>query len=100
MSDPVHLNGRHRDTLLQIFQHPASHNVEWRDVLSLLEATAEVEERHDGKFHVRLGEAIDTFTKPKGKDVDVQQIVDLRRLFTHAGYDTVVAGLEAKGKED
>ncbi len=67
---------------------------------SLLEATGEVEERHDGKFHVRLGEATDTFTRPKGKDIDVQQVVDLRRLFTQAGYDQVVAGLEAKGKED
>ena len=100
MSDTPHLNGRRRDTLQQIFQHPTSHNVEWRDVLSLLEATGEVEERHDGKFHVRLGDATDTFTRPESKDVDVQQVVDLRRLFTQAGYDQVVAGLEAKGKED
>ncbi|MGC2484763.1 MAG: hypothetical protein WA359_00760 [Acidimicrobiales bacterium] len=100
MSEPAHLNGHHRDTLVQIFQHPASHNIEWRDVLSLLEATGEVEERHDGKFHVHLGDANDTFTRPKGKDVDVQQVVDLRRLFTQAGYDKVVTGLEAKGKED
>jgi len=100
MSDPAHLNGHHRDTLLQIFQHPTSHNVEWHDVISLLEATGEVEERRDGKFHVRLGEATDTFTKPKGKDIDVQQVVDLRRLFTQAGYDTVVSRLEAKGEED
>jgi hypothetical protein len=100
MADPVHLNGHHRDTLLQIFRHPTSHNVEWHEVLSLLEATGEVEERHDGKFRVRLGDASDTFTRPKGKDIDVQQVVDLRRLFTQAGYDQVVAGLEAKGQED
>ncbi len=100
MAEPTHLNGHHRDTLLQIFQHPTSHNVEWRDVLSLLQATGEVEERHDGKFRVRLGDASDTFTRPKGKDIDVQQVVDLRRLFTQAGYDQVVAGLESKGKED
>jgi hypothetical protein len=100
MPDIPHLNGHHRDTLMQIFQHPTSHNVEWRDVLSLLQATGEVEERHDGKFHVRLGEATETFTRPKGKDIDAQQVVDLRRLFTQAGYDKLVADLEAKGKED
>jgi len=100
MAEPAHLNGRHRDTLVQIFQHPTSHNVEWRDVLSLLEATGEVEERHDGKFRVHLGDATDTFTRPKGKDIDVQQVVDLRRLFTQAGYDQVAAHLEAQGKED
>ena len=50
MSDPVpeHLNNHHRDTLLQIFQHPASHNIEWPAVLSLLEAVGSVEQRHDG----------------------------------------------------
>ncbi|MGC2169381.1 MAG: hypothetical protein WA580_09795, partial [Acidimicrobiales bacterium] len=95
-----HLNGHHRDTLLQIFQHPTSHNIEWRDVISLLEASGEVEERRDGKFRVHLGDASDTFTRPKGKDIDVQQVVDLRRLFTQAGYDQVAADLEAKGKED
>ena len=100
MAEPMHVSGHHRDTLLQIFQHPTSHNVEWHDVLSLLKATGEVEERHDGKLLVHLGDASDTFTRPKGKDIDVQQVVDLRRLFTQAGYDQVVAGLEAKGKED
>lgn len=100
MSELAHLNGRHRDTLLQIFQHPTSHNVEWHDVLSLLNATAEVQERHDGKFHVRLGEASDTLSRPKGKDVDVQQVVDLRKLFTQAGYDVLVQDLEARGRED
>ncbi|HEY1824469.1 MAG TPA: hypothetical protein VGG21_00725 [Acidimicrobiales bacterium] len=100
MSELAHLNGRHRDTLLQIFQHPTSHNVEWHDVLSLLNATAEVQERHDGKFHVRLGEASHTLSRPKGKDVDVQQVVDLRKLFTQAGYDVLVQDLEARGRED
>jgi hypothetical protein len=32
--------------------------------------------------------------------MDTQQLVDLRRMLTSAGYDTVVADLEAKGKED
>ncbi len=35
-SGPEHLNNHHRDTLLQIFQHPTSHNIEWHAVLSLL----------------------------------------------------------------
>ena len=33
---PPHLSGHHRDTLLQIFQEPTGHNVEWHDVMSLL----------------------------------------------------------------
>ena len=47
-SEPVHLNNHHRDTLAQIFQHPVSHNIEWRAVRSLLEVVGTVEESHDG----------------------------------------------------
>lgn len=39
-SEPEQLSDHHRVTLLRIFQHPASHNIDWRAVLSLLEAEA------------------------------------------------------------
>jgi hypothetical protein len=99
-SEPVQLSGHHRDTLLQIFQHPAKHNIEWHDALSLLEAVGSVEQRHDGKYHVRIGAETEVFTRPKHKDIDVQQVVDLRRMLTGAGYDSVARELEAKGQED
>jgi hypothetical protein len=79
---------------------PTSYNIEWHDVLSLLEATGTVEQEHDGKYLVRHGEEVEVITKPKHKDIDVQQVVDLRRIFTAAGYGTVVQDMEAKGKED
>ncbi len=96
---PEHLSNHHRDTLLQIFQHPASHNIEWPAVLSLLEAVGSVEQHHDGKYVVTLGTETEVFTPPKHKDIDVQQVVDLRRMLTSAGYRSVVDELEAKGKE-
>ncbi len=37
-----HLDNHHRNTLRQIFQHPASHNIEWHAVTSLLEAVGTV----------------------------------------------------------
>ncbi|MDT5131610.1 MAG: hypothetical protein QOE41_921, partial [Mycobacterium sp.] len=33
----AHLSSHHRDTIRKIFSHPASGNIEWRQVLSLLE---------------------------------------------------------------
>jgi hypothetical protein len=99
-SGPVHISGHHRDTLLQIFQHPTSHNVEWHDVISLLETVGSVEQRHDDMFVFRIGEEKEVLRRPKEKDMDTQQLVDLRRMLTSAGYDKVVADLEAKGKED
>ena len=95
---PEHLNNRHRDTLLQIFQHPTSHNIEWPAVLSLLEAVGSVEQRHDGKYLVTVGTESEVLT-PKHKDIDIQQVVDLRRMLTTAGYRAAVDELEAKGKE-
>ena len=35
--EPAHLSNHHRNTLRQILEHPVSHNIEWRAVLSLLE---------------------------------------------------------------
>ncbi len=96
---PGHLNNHHRDILLQIFEHPSSHNVEWHDVLSLLEAVGSVQTRHDGKYMVTVGTESEVITPPKHKDVDIQQIVDLRRMLASAGYRAVVDELETKGKE-
>ncbi len=101
MSAPVpdHLNNHHHDTRLQIFQHPTSHNIEWPAVLSLLEAVGSSERQHDGKFIVTVGGETEVITPPKHKNIDVQQVVDLRRMLTSAGYRAVVDELEAKGQE-
>ena len=83
---PEHLNNRHRDTLLQIFQHPTSHNIEWPAVLSLLEAVGSVQESHDGKFVVTFGSRTETIERPRSKDIDTELVVDLRRWLLNAGY--------------
>jgi hypothetical protein len=85
--EPEHLDGRHRDTLRQIFQHPASHNVEWHAVLSLLEAVGSVAVRHDGKVAVKIGAEQEFLEPPAGKDIDAQMLVDLRRMLRGAGYE-------------
>jgi len=84
---PADLNHHHRDTLRQIFTHPISHNIEWPHVISLLEALDAVEVRHDGKFVVKLGKEIEVFERPRGKDLDAEQVVDLRRMLRNAGYE-------------
>jgi hypothetical protein len=98
-SEPVHLNNHHRDTLMQIFQHPISHNVQWDAALSLLEAVGTVETRHDGKYVVTVGGETEVFTRPKHKDIEIESVHDLRRMLTAAGYDRAVIQMEAKGKE-
>jgi hypothetical protein len=82
----AHLNNHHLDTLEKIFSHPASGNIEWRSVLSLLETTGSVTAEHNGKLKVSLGPETEVIEPPRGKDVDVQLIVDLRRMLEQAGY--------------
>jgi hypothetical protein len=85
MAEPVDLDAEHRDTVEQIFARPSSGNVEWHRVRSLLDEVATVTEQHNGKLRVSLGGETELLERPRGKDVDVQMLVDLRRMLTHAG---------------
>ena len=85
-SERNHLHHHQRTTLLQLFRHPTSHNIEWQAVVSLLEAVGSVEERPDGKLFVRVGAETTVLVRPNHKDIDVQEVVDLRRMLTNAGY--------------
>jgi hypothetical protein len=87
-SGPAHLTSHHRTTLEKILQHPAGHNIEWHDVLSLLRAVGTVVEHHDGKVTVTVGADTRVFDVPAHKDIDVQTVVDLRRMLNAAGYGT------------
>ena len=80
------MNAEHEDTLEKILNHPASGNVEWRQVLSLLEAVGTVTDHHNGRVEVTLGDETEVFDPPKDKDVDKQMIVDLRRMLMNAGF--------------
>ena len=65
MADAIKLDGHHRVTLEKLFQHPVGHNIQWHDVLSLLEATATTVREHDGRYHVTLGSETETFDTPR-----------------------------------
>jgi hypothetical protein len=84
---PASLNSHLRDTVAHIFRHPAGHNIEWHDVLSLMEVVGSVEETHRGHYLVTIGSETETFEPPKHKDIDAQQVVDLRRMLKNAGYE-------------
>jgi hypothetical protein len=99
-SQPRHLSNHQRNTLRQIFQHPAGHNIEWRAVLSLLEAVGSVEEEHGGKAAVTVGSQTEYFDLPRHKDIDTQAVVNLRRMLTQAGYGPAADAGPAAGRPD
>jgi hypothetical protein len=79
------LDSHHRATVEKIFRHPVSHNIEWHDVLSLLERVGAVTRRHDGRFALTLGGETQILDAPRGTDIDEQLVVDLRRMLRGAG---------------
>jgi thiamine biosynthesis lipoprotein ApbE len=88
------LNNHHTDTLTAIFQHPASHNIRWVDVVHLVEAAGEVDERHDGRFKFTIGSQSEVFNRPKDKDIGIEQIEDLRRMFRATEFEPKKPGKE------
>ena len=85
MAEDKALDGHHRATVEKIFQHPVNHNIQWHDVLSLLQNVATVTEDHDGRYKVTLGSETETFDAPRHHDINEQQVIDLRRMLKGAG---------------
>ena len=56
-------------------------------MVSLLEAVGTVTEEHNGNVKVTLGDETEVLRPPREKDVDKDLIVDLRRMFRHAGLE-------------
>ena len=69
----------------KIYNHPVSHNIQWHDVLSLLQNVAVVTEGVDGRCTVTLGSETETFDAPRHHEIEEQQVVDLRRMLRGAG---------------
>jgi hypothetical protein len=81
----ANLDHLHLDTVEKIFSHSRG-NIEWRQVVSLLDAIGTTHKEHNGKLKVTLGRETAIFKPPRGKDVDEQMLVDLRRMLTQAGF--------------
>jgi hypothetical protein len=81
-----HLNNHHRNTLEHLLDHQHSGNIHWREVRSLLEAVGTVEDAHNGKVKIHVGETMLSIHDPGHHDIDQQLLVDLRKALIAAGY--------------
>jgi hypothetical protein len=80
------LNNHQRDTLVHIFRHPSSGNIEWHSVLSLLNAVGTVKETQKNHVLVTIDGDTETFEAERHKDIDGDQLAILRRLLRRTGY--------------
>jgi hypothetical protein len=76
-----------RTTLGEIFAHPVTHNLAWRDVVSLFEAVGgEVTDTHKDGVKVKLAGNERTFQRPHHKNIDsTDEIVAIKKFLEESG---------------
>jgi hypothetical protein len=83
-----HLSGSHEKVYHRIFQHPMPHNLEWREVWSMLGAMADAKtlEENNGNLKVtRNGQTL-VLHRPRGKDLaDEEELMQLRHFLERSG---------------
>jgi len=96
----THLNGHHRKTLASLLQHPASHNLEWHDVLSLLNHLGTVNERQGAGHDIAIGADRIQLGRSHDKDLTSDEIRHLRAFLTKAGLSPVGDAAPAQADDD
>ncbi len=81
MKSSTSLTGSHLRTYERIFQHPISHNLEWRDVLALLGKLGHVVEEHNGSMKVTCNGQSLALHPTGAKDVtEMDDLMSLRHF--------------------
>jgi hypothetical protein len=81
MNSTALLTGSHLRTYQTIFQHPVSHNLDWRNVRALFEHLAEIVEQPNGNLKVTRNGQILVLHPPRTKDVaETDEIMALRHF--------------------
>ena len=82
------LSGAHHKVYERLFQHPMPHNLQWREVWSMLSAMpdAQAVEEANGNLKVtRNGQTL-TLHRPRGKDMaDKQELMQVRHFLERSG---------------
>jgi hypothetical protein len=82
-----HLNHTQLNVLEKVFRHPVTHDLTWHEVTTLLDAVGTLEEKHNGSWHITIGGQMQVFDPNHGKQLSVQQVIDLRHMLTAAGME-------------
>jgi hypothetical protein len=82
------LSGTHQKTYHHIFQHPMPHNLQWREVWSMLNALTDataVEDDNGNLKVTRNGQAL-VLHRPRGKDLaDKRELMQVRHFLERSG---------------
>jgi len=95
MNPPPTLKGSHLRTYNTIFQHPITHNLDWREVHSMFKHLGEVTDESNGNLKLtRNGQTL-ILHRPNTKDVaNSDEVMSLRHFLEKS--ETIPAKVEAK----
>ncbi len=97
MKTTTPLTGSHQRTFDRIFQHPISHNLEWRDVHALLGEIGEVAKEHNGSLKVtRNGQTLVLHPTSKKDVTEMDEVMALRHFLERSE----TAPMETNEKEN
>lgn len=75
------MNTKTQRTYDQVFQHPMTHNLEWRDVRALFEDVGDVVDEHNGNVKVTVSGTAVVFHSPTDSDIaSPEQVSQIRHL--------------------
>ena len=81
MKTTTTLTSSHQRTFDRIFQHPISHNLEWRDVHALLGEMGDVSKEHNGNLKVtRNGQTLVLHPTSKKDVAEMDEVMALRHF--------------------
>ena len=79
------ITGARRRTLDALFRHPCAHNLEWTDVVSLIEKLGEMTEKSNNEFVLEVSGRRMLMRKPHSKDLTSDEVLEIRHFLTEAG---------------
>ena len=82
------LSGTHQKIYQRVFQHPMPHNLQWREVWSMLAAIPHADAVTDNKGNVKVTRNGQTLAlhRPRGKDLaDKQELMQVRHFLERSG---------------
>lgn len=76
-----HLHPHEQRTIDQVFQHPISHNLEWRDIKAMFASLGDVEQEHNGNLKVVVSGHSLVFNSPKDNGVaSADEVMEIRHF--------------------
>jgi hypothetical protein len=79
------MTGAHRRTIDAIFRHPSAHNLEWRDVASLIGHIGDARQQGNNEFVFTVAGKQLLMHKPHTKDMTSPDVAAVRQFLMHAG---------------